>query len=66
MGGVHALRHAQWEQGHRFWVGMKPQEICPPVGVQASFIAVTNVYVEGGGYPYCLSSAVLGAPSKAD
>lgn len=60
------LCHALWEQGHCFWVGMKPQEICPPVRVQASYIPVTNAYAEGGGYPYCLSSAVLGALSKAD
>lgn len=60
------LRHAQWEQGHCFWVGMKPQEICPPVRVQASYIPATDVYVEGGDYPYCSPSAVLGAPSKAD
>lgn len=26
------LRHAQWERGHCFWVGMKPQEICPLLG----------------------------------
>lgn len=32
-----------WEQGHCSWVGMKPQEICLLVRVQASCIAVTDV-----------------------
>lgn len=57
------LCHALWEQGHCFWVGMKPQEIRPLLRVQASYVLVADVCVEGGGY---LSSAVLGAPSKAD
>lgn len=59
------LCHALWEPGHCFWVGMKPQEICPPIRAQASYIPVTNVCVEGGGCPYWLTSALWGVPNKA-
>lgn len=60
------LRHAQRDQGHCCWVGMEPQETCPLVRIQASYIPVTNVCVEGGGCLYRLSSAVRGAPSNSD
>lgn len=60
------LRHAQRDQGHRCWVGMEPQETCPLVRIQASYISVTNMCVEGGDYLYHWSSAVLGALSSSD
>lgn len=43
-----------------------PGNLSPAFRVQASYIPVTNVYVEAGHYPYHLPSAGLGSPRKAD
>lgn len=60
------LRHVLWAHGHRSWVGMKPQEICPP-GLCSSIIPSRKYHTHGGrGDPHRLSSAVLGAPSGAE